>query len=268
MVAHMPSAELWRTLFLLAAYFGALAAFFAWCSRSRLRCVLPLDPRRGSGFEQNSLPGWPYVLFPSFLAVGVISAEAAISLYVAGIIIPGLKCSTIFWSFVECTQDELVNVDVCGPAIVSIGSVAVYLAARFSIKERPAFPSILFACGLLLFGAVCDVLSAISNPANVTLLLQLAMSVQLTAGAGFLFSLMILRPSSFLMAACGLVAYLVSAAVRTLGFAATLSMAKFLPAASGTALWIALMILPGMATALAPAAVMGVALAQRRYREG
>lgn len=264
----MASLDLLRTLSLCVGYFGAVAAFFAWSSRSGSSCLLPLESPRESRRQQDRELRWSQLLWPFCLVVGVIGAETVFTTQLAETIVPGLKCSTIFWPLAECAQKQLVDVSTNGAVILAVGSIVLYLTTRFCMREQPAYPLIVFVSGLLFCGAICDAVSGAGTPANVSLHLQLTTAIQLTAGAGFLLAILILQPRSILVAVCGTTAYFVSAAVRTLGFAATLSITKNLPAASATALWIVLMVLPGVAAALAPAAVMGVTLAPRRCPDG
>jgi len=257
----MSLVELVIILFAGAGYFGGIATFLGWCSGARSSHVLPLDALplcRKS--KTNRRKGWQFFWW-SLFAAGILALEVIATSELAELLVPEFRCSGSFWPMVNCIIEPSAPSGSVGAVIV--GSTAVLLAAHRYIRMRPVYPSVVLLAGIILFGAITDVLGGVGHSASMTAMMQLAASVQFVAAAGFLIAVSILQPPSVATLAWGACAHVGCAVIRIFGIAAMFGLTRHLPPASATAIWLTLMVVPGISTALAPAAVLGVVSAQR-----
>ena len=257
----MTESGLLTGLALGGGYVGSLVILFRWFASSRTSHALAIELGRPQA-NAGSVCRWRLIL--RFNGIAAITAALLFSefkafSFLAGSVVPGVHCVEGWPPVIRCTLDVAASTSVRGAAAaVLLGVSAMLVVTSWALKHSPYWPFAILVLGIVVFGAVADLVVGVDGPARPQLCFRLVTALALTAAVGFALGLLILQVES--VAACmrGALAHMIGASVRILGALSMLTLWPSLPPASAVAMLIVLLV-PGVATALAGTAALSLA---------
>lgn len=242
------------------AYLASLMLLLRWFSASRATHVLPaetIQPARRDGV------GMRWQVFYAVPALGI--AGAALVLEAKGLALVAswalsLDCQDGWLLAADCSLEaDQKSHPGRGVALVILAACStVFAITRRLMHESVFYPASTLMLGILGFGAACDLVAG-GGGSQPQIVFKVAAGLQLTAAAALALGLVVLQVHALGVLIRGLAAHMAGACVRTLAALTMLSAWPALPAASAGALLLAVMLVPGVASALSAIAALGAA---------
>lgn len=241
------------------AYLASLMLLLRWFSASRATHVLPaetIQPARRDGV------GMRWQVLYAVLALGIAGAALVLEAKGLALVVSwalSLDCQDGWLLAADCSLEADQGHPGRGVALVILVACSAVFGITCRLMHESAFyPASTLMLGILGFGAACDLVAG-GGGSQPQIVFKVAAGLQLTAAAALALGLVVLQVHALGVLIRGLAAHMAGACVRTLAALTMLSAWPALPAASAGALLLAVMLVPGVASALSAIAALGAA---------